>query len=299
VNGKALTFGANGDGSYQSYSNDVWIYDIAGNTWTKTMPTSATACSQEPSHPPLGHPYNGIAFDTVSESFFLYGILCPSFNDVRTWKYNPIANAFTNMNPSPDLGLQRRADHAMVYDELNKVIVLFGGLVYGTAQNDTWSYDPPLNKWMQKNPGNAPSARGAHAMTYDTTRKRVVMFGGATGGATFYNDLWVYDTALNTWQQLQATNPPPGRPNSSLAYDSVNDILLMFGGSSCYDVSSLCPLLTDTWKYEFSTNSWTKVNPSSVPTSSNSMDTLIYDASRNVHLLWTRDGKVWAFRYIP
>ncbi len=301
ANGKAMTFGNNGDGSYQAYANDVWIYDISGNAWTKMRhsdPWTRTSadCVAPVDHPAMGHPANGIAFDLVNRVFIQHGLINPCLRDDRTWAFNHLLNTYSNLRPSgPSPGAT--VEHSIVYDKANKVVVLFGGQVAGSQQNMTWVYDPAANKWTQKiatnyNDPDLPEARTLHAMDYDSTRKKVVMFGGSGFRSGRLNDLWTYDVASNKWQRINASNPPSARDYAAISYDSANDILLLFGGQ---DGSGR---LFDTWAFNFKTNSWSQISPPTSPTgvTITTMDTLIYDPVRNVHLLWTNSG-VWAYRF--
>ena len=53
---------------------------------------------------------------------------------------------------------------AMVYDLARARVISFGG--FGTVPFvDTWEYDG--SSWRQVAPATSPSARGAHAITYD------------------------------------------------------------------------------------------------------------------------------------
>jgi hypothetical protein len=67
---------------------------------------------------------------------------------------------------------------------------MFGGFdnVVGFA-NDTREYDGV--NWTQVTTASSPSARDAHAMTYDSARGKVVIFGGYDGSNV--NDTWEYD----------------------------------------------------------------------------------------------------------
>ena len=63
--------------------------------------------------------------------------------------------------------------------------------------------------WTQVTPANSPSARSQHAMTYDSVRGKVVMFGGTDGIFNQVNDTWEYDGA--NWTQITTTLSPSGR----------------------------------------------------------------------------------------
>src|SRR4051812_25629992 len=50
-------------------------------------------------------------------------------------------------------------------------------------------------------PGSGPSARWGHRMVYDSTRSKVILFGG-TDDVTLFNDLWEWDPTTQAWTQI-------------------------------------------------------------------------------------------------
>ena len=83
----------------------------------------------------------------------------------------------------------------MVYDSSRNRVVLFGGWDGTSDLNDTWemTWNGSNVTWTQVNSGasNSPSVRGWHAMVYDSSRNRVVLFGG--WGSNRLNDTWEYE----------------------------------------------------------------------------------------------------------
>jgi hypothetical protein len=57
----------------------------------------------------------------------------------------------------------------------------------GVPKQDTWEWDPAAGTWTERTiSGSKPSQRYAHAMAFDATRNKVVVFGGSdisTGGS--------------------------------------------------------------------------------------------------------------------
>ncbi|HLB01867.1 MAG TPA: kelch repeat-containing protein, partial [Nitrospiria bacterium] len=112
----------------------------------------------------------------------------------------------TTPNPSPSA----RIMHAMVYDRLDHQVILFGGLDANGALDDTWIYNPSTHQWTELFPISSPPARAGHAMVYDESRSRVILFGGK-GLLGFLNDTWAYDPGTNTWTPLSPGTSPPER----------------------------------------------------------------------------------------
>ncbi|MFN7972697.1 MAG: kelch repeat-containing protein [Acidobacteriota bacterium] len=92
--------------------------------------------------------------------------------------------------------------------------------------------------------GAAPAAllaRAGHAMTYDSARKRVVLFGGF--GASYMNDTWEHDGI--SWT-LQAPGPPGLTPRDCpvMAFDAARAKVILFGGDDSIVEYN------DTWEYD-------------------------------------------------
>jgi hypothetical protein len=102
--------------------------------------------------------------------------------------------------------------------------------------------------WTQKQ-DIGPSGRGAHAITYDSDQKRVVLFGGSAAGDTLRADTWEWDGA--DWTQVADTGPD-ARSGHALAYDADRKRTVLFGGSATGDT-----LRADTWEWDGA--DWTQV----------------------------------------
>ncbi|MEZ4638070.1 MAG: kelch repeat-containing protein [Caldilineaceae bacterium] len=91
-------------------------------------------------------------------------------------------------------------------------MVLFGGGRYAgsTVYADTWEWDG--YNWVERTLPTSPPARWAHAMTYDQTRRQIVMNGGLTGLTAAFGDTWVYDGV--TWREVTADTSAAGTVGS-------------------------------------------------------------------------------------
>ena len=212
--------------------NDTWVYH--GSAWTQRATSGPSARD--------GH---AMAYDSARERVVLFGGYsndASSFND--TWEWD--GSFWVKKIPSPPIPLPR-AEHAMAYDSARGRVVLFGGWVWsggGEAFGDTWEWSGA--RWVQRATAG-PSPRRGHAMAYDATRNRVVLFGGSPSYTTNnYGDTWEWDGA--TWTQ-RATSGPSPRHGHAMAYDSVRGRVVLFGG---YGGSQL----NDTWEWDGTT--WTQ-----------------------------------------
>ena len=174
---------------------DIWEYD--GTNWTERI---ASGC-----------PFNElptIAYDPIRQQTVHFGGRhnCNLFS--QTWAYNgtDITQLSPIISPPPTGGGLIRFDAAL------EKIVLFGGCIESNSSrcsqysNDLWAFDGVF--WEQLNIATKPEGRYYHAMTFDTNRQRLIMFGGC---ADYYwgfrceqllGDLWEFDGT--EWTKLEA-----------------------------------------------------------------------------------------------
>ena len=149
--------------------------------------------------------------------------------------------------------------------------------------------------------GPTPAARGYHQMTYDVESDRVLLFGGLATNADV-NDTWAYDVGMNTWTEM-APAQAPTMGEGPIAYDSQSDRTIRF----------LCPIKrkkptgepSETWAYDFNTNTWTNMEPTTAPPPLAGAR-MVYDAESDRMILFggidaTRglafSNKTWAYDY--
>ena len=105
--------------------------------------------------------------------------------------------------------------------------------------------------WTQKQ-DIGPRARIGHAMTYDVTRRRVVLFGGDSLSNALFGDTWEWDG--DSWTQVQDIGPS-ARAFHALAFDAARRRTVLFGGRNQDGL-----LLGDTWEWDG--ENWTQVSDS-------------------------------------
>jgi len=201
---------------------------------------------------------------------------------------------WTQMNPSTRPS--SRYGHAMVYNSVRDRVILFGGYApYSGGFNDeTWSYDYNTNTWFNMYPGSRPSYRRSHAMVYDPRDDRVVLFGGYDGGY-YYGGTWIYDYYNNSWYQSYPAMAPSPRESPAMAYDSVNDRVILFGGWANDGRND------ETWAFDYRNNTWTNMSPANHP-SARYAHAMAYDAVNGGVAMfggWTGQysDETWIYRY--
>ena len=154
--------------------------------------------------------------------------------------------------------------------------------------------------WESLAPAAAPTVRTETAVAYDTSRDRVVLFGGessATGPAL--DDTWEWDGG--TWLLRTPQHRPPARHGHALAYDPLRRRVVLFGGVIS---DPLHQYRDDTWEWDGT--DWTELRPGSAP-APRRMAAMCWDGVRQALLLfggktgsgawsdetWTWDGSHW------
>lgn len=134
---------------------------------------------------------------------------------------------------------------------------------------------------------NVPGAR-ALANRWKDANGNFWIQGGIAVGNVRYNDMWKYDVAANTWTWIRGNTAPPqdlagiygtmgtadivNQPGSrtiSGCWTDNNGYLWMFGGQGQSSVLSTSLGLSDLWKYDINSNTWTWVKGSDQPAASN------------------------------
>ncbi len=137
-------------------------------------------------------------------------------------------------------------------------------IAQGTHVNDIWAYDEVQNYWRYAAKGNLgmPHTEGSVAV-YDTTRDRVLVFGGLSGIAETGNEVWSATADANgmyKWAKLTPTSTPPtSRWLTTAVYDSTNDRMLVVQGGKIGGPTN------EVWELSFSSSAdgvWTQRTPS-------------------------------------
>jgi N-acetylneuraminic acid mutarotase len=274
-------------------------------TTSETTPTTTTteagplawALLEPAGAVPTARDGHGMVYDTARGKYILFGGYAADTLLNDTWEYDPVANAWTNLNPSGELP-SARGSFGMAYDEARGQVILFGGWSEDLQLDDTWAYDPAVNTWTQLNPGGEiPTARAYHYMVYDPGTDKVILFGGWDDFVSAeIDETWAYDPQANTWANLApAGDIPSARDGHKMVLDESSGQILLFGGYD--DINDL----GDTWAYDPAGNTWTHLAPLGPQPSPRSGHALAYDAVRRQVILFGGSdgdfavGDTWAY----
>lgn len=163
-----------------------------------------------------------------------------------------------------------------VVDEARGRAVLFGGDTGFPVQceskpdytDQTWALDLACMQWKRLGILDEPQARGRHLSVLDTTRDRMLIFGGrwrlkgTTGAYTLFDDVWALDLATDAWTEVTTKGAkPPARWGTAGVYDPVRDRLVIFGGNVGTSGATYQPS-DDTWTLDLKTGTWEKLGAS-------------------------------------
>jgi RHS repeat-associated protein/uncharacterized repeat protein (TIGR01451 family) len=225
--GVVVLFGGRGAG-YELLT-DTWEYD--GMDWRQAVTTTVTPSARQ-SHT--------MAYDSDRDVVVLFGGHDGTGVLSDTWEYNDGKWQQAVLASAPPA----RQGHVMVYDEARGMVILTGAdpdLLGG----DTWAYDE--SGWSPISDPWSPANRGA-GMAYDSDRGVSVLFGGAGGTGSAYDDGTL--EYAGAWSRATPEHYPAGRVGHAMAYDSGRGVVVLFGGESDgYQVSDPTERVADTWEY--------------------------------------------------
>lgn len=168
------------------------------------------------------------------------------------------------------------AASAQQYDR--GTVVRFGGLAdvnSDTPNADMWEL--PSAGWKRTTSSGPPWLAYA-AMTHDTARDQLVMFGGGTDGGVLSDQLWLRSGGGTTWTQQPKTSTwPAPRSFHALTYDAARGQTVLFGG---FDTDEI----RDTWLWNGL--SWTQHPMTAADPPAIFAPTMGYDWANDVVILF-------------
>ena len=176
--------------------------------------------------------------------------------------------------PSP------RQDGATAWDPVSNRLFVFGGLSTSN-QDDLWSFSIARQQWSLVAADGVirPLARFGHTLVYDSLRRRLILFAGQAN--SFFSDVWAYDLAANTWQQLAAGGVgPPSRYGHSAVYDpKLNRMVISHGFTTA-------GRFDDTWAFDLAANSWKDITPAGIKPTKRCLHHAVLDEKGNAMYLY-------------
>jgi cysteine-rich repeat protein len=208
------------------FFDDTWEWN--GASWTKVETTVRPSARAD----------MAMAYDPSREVTVMFGGIAANIRNAETWEYDGTSwtQKFPPVSPPALDGAQMVAYHGK--------LLLFGGSAatgIGGARNDTWLYDGVT--WEKLPANTTVSARSNHALIYDTSRDRVVAFGGSSDAA-LDSSTFVFEG--EGWKQATfSEEPPAGVP--AVTVDAARGRTLVSIESQIVDVAGTYQLVDDAW----------------------------------------------------
>jgi Galactose oxidase, central domain/FlgD Ig-like domain len=180
------------------------------------------------------------------------------------WAAESGAQAWVNLTPGAGPAPSARRNASAILDPVENRMVIFAGTTAGTASvlNDVWAFDLDTNTWSNLTPPvgpPAPAPRLFPASIYDPHGYRMITWSGQASGV-FFNDVWAFDLATNTWSKFTPTGGPPNvRYGVGYTFDPIARDLVTFAGFTNLG------RFDDVWRFNDQAVTWTDASPGAGP----------------------------------
>lgn len=188
---------------------ELWTYDVELDAWTRVPERGAPLLAPSGDHELVANDLSA-GLLVVLDGDDCLG--CPAEGDrtrtvdLGTWQWSEVTAESPDLNTGLIAGGQEAA-----YDEATERTVVFsdGLMVAFDASAGRWETrfgDPDSHRL-----GNGPLSRLGHAIVYDRTNERIVVYGGSyrtPDGWVRADDVWAYDGVAGEWIQLLAPSTP-------------------------------------------------------------------------------------------
>ena len=245
---------------------------------------------------------NPVTYDAAGDRLWTIGSQCEPYDlslDTFQWSQEPAGGP----SPSP------RLDAGVVIDPLRHRLLVCGGVTPSgdDTHSDTWALAlDGTPTWANLVPeATRPPIRGGAGDGHDTSRGRLVVFGGSDELGGLRNDTWALDLSADpAWSPVATQGtPPPSRYWHASAWDPKRDQLVVYGG---YDGDPYHPW-GDLWALSFTggTPTWSPIAPAGPAPPARMLSQLVYDSARDRFLLlfgydgFHELGDVWELRLSP
>jgi hypothetical protein len=249
--GEGVLFGGQ---TSDGLNDSTLLYNESLNRWQSLQPLAT----------PTPRSDVGFASDPSQNAAVLFGGLVDIATERvsnETWKFSFATNNWTNVTapsaPSP------RSDPAFAVGD--GVALLYGGQdpnASGLGQLiyfDTWILNLSTDGWTRVTPAGpaAPGPLYGASLQWDPDRNAFLLFGGC---APCSSTVWAFSPSNRTWTALSPSGTaPPGRRDAVFAFDPVQGVDLLFGGTDDATV------FNDTYEFAPASATWTLVTSLETP----------------------------------
>ncbi len=285
INACLFTCGCNEPG----YSSDTWLYKTGANQWVQMWPNWIKGSRAKhlnkgpyPKDRPAGRCSLGLAYDIDRKKVVLHGGANTGRGGLITWEYDPFTNDWDSVAPR-EAGFQRAEDNCLGFAPGFGVVEIGGDR--RIAEAPTWVYRPSRARWEGISTQGSPPGGHNSRMVWASKQKRLVYWSYRT------DQLWTFDPESSVWEDISPKQGPKpvGFYRQGMAYDSANDVVLMYGSKSENNNSQ------GPWVFSFETGLWKDMNPQGGRSSKGQQMLVCYDSEYNVMVL--KGSDTWVYRY--
>ena len=149
-------------------------------------------------------------------------------------------------------------------------------------------------------------------LVYDIVYRVSILYGEldrtkTTTTLAVTNNTWQYNSTTQNWTIGSYSTSPGNVRSPAMAYDSINNVTVLFGGVENATSSSTINVLSETWILNLTSNTWTNATPSTRPTIINDDATdkgaysIAFDKANGSVILFGGTGKnggneTWMYR---
>lgn len=210
--GRAYLFGGRSGSGSSSLLGDLWVYDVAANSWRRSEANPKPKSR-------FGH-----SAGMVGGSLVVFGGQSgPNafLNDV--WMFDPDSDSWRQAAGDPRPAARYGSGEAIVDGRL----LISHGFTNSGRFDDTWTWS---GSWRNDTPpaGVRPVKRCLHRTVWWPERNVVALFGGQTNGEPFLNDFWLYDPAAKRWTEAKPGMLPA--PRTLFAMFAMGGRVWVWGG---------------------------------------------------------------------
>jgi hypothetical protein len=225
--------------------NDFWEWSDSDGGWNQHAATT------DP-WPPAQN--GGLVYDSKRDRTMLFVKSAQNNTPINdAWLWSATASAWTHVTTS---GVGPFYVQTGFYDAARDKVVFVGNA--SAATTSIWELDPATLAWTLRPNTTAglPTTftnRTYPGLAYDSDRSKLLFVGGHSrdqyGSVTYYDGIWEWDAATNTYNQRQplAGGPAPTpRIAPSVSYDSLRHRVVMLGPNDSWEWDPLSGAWTDT-----------------------------------------------------
>ncbi len=236
-----------------SYLDETWIFE-PGTGWTQLDIDGPSARGRY-----------GASYDPARRRAMIFGGRWREPNTSGDYTLMDELWAFEFESRSWELldeggGPSGRYYPVVYFDEDNAALYVFGGNTNEDAlsidiSDELWKWTDD-DGWKELAHSGAPSDRTFLGETYDSERRRMVLFGGQKGDfvSQAYNSTWALDVESREWTLLNDGDEAPStRMHAHLEYDPTGDRYLLLGGHT--DIGDG----NDLWAMDPETGEWSEL----------------------------------------